>query len=184
MKLQQTHSHHDRSPHRMARSISNTWQVSRYNSVYFHQPVHFSSYVPKYILSDNGPDFKNHLMDQLLQHLGIECIFSIPYHPQSNGKSEIFHKYLKPTLKKLCEKDPANWDKYINQVLASYRVASNLPQWKHHFFGLQKRPQLTSTPAPRSHAMIPRRSRIWFTQLGSTLSSPSNCQEDSWWKPL
>ena len=23
---------------------------------------------------------------------------------------------------KLCEKDPENWDKYINQVLASYRV--------------------------------------------------------------
>ena len=26
------------------------------------------------------------------------------------GKLEVFHKYLKPTLKKLCEKDPANWD--------------------------------------------------------------------------
>ena len=29
-------------------------------------------------------------------------------------KLEVFHKYLKPTLKKLCKKDPANWDKYIN----------------------------------------------------------------------
>ena len=49
-----------------------------------------------------------------------------PYHPQSNGKLEVFHKYLKPTLKKLCEKDPSNWDKYINQVLASFRVTPNL----------------------------------------------------------
>ena len=26
----------------------------------------------------------------------------------------------------LCEKDPANWDKYLNQVLASYRITPNL----------------------------------------------------------
>ena len=52
--------------------------------------------------------------------------FPAPYHPQSNGKLEVFYKYLKPTLKKLRDKDPANWDKYINQVLASYRVTPNL----------------------------------------------------------
>ena len=28
---------------------------------------------------------------------GIERMFSAPYHPQSNGKLEVFHKYLKPT---------------------------------------------------------------------------------------
>ena len=26
---------------------------------------------------------------------------------------------------KLCEKDPANWDKYLNQVLASYRITQS-----------------------------------------------------------
>ena len=77
---------------------------------------------PRYILLDNGMEFKNHLMDQVLQQLGIECIFSTPYHPQSNGKLEVFHKYLKPTLNKLCKKEPSNCDKYINQVLASHRV--------------------------------------------------------------
>ena len=81
---------------------------------------------PRYILSDNGTEFKNSLMDQVLQQLGIDRIFSAPYHPQSNGKLEVFHKYLKPTLKKLCKKDPANWDKYLNQVLTSYRIMPNL----------------------------------------------------------
>ena len=65
-------------------------------------------------------------MDQVLQQLGIDRFFSAPYHPQSNGKLEVFHKYLKPTLNKLCEKDPTNWDKYLNQVLASYRIIPNL----------------------------------------------------------
>ena len=94
-------------------------------------PVHMC---PRYILSDNGTEFKNNLMDQVLQQLGIDRIFSAPYHPQSNGKLEVFHKYLKPTLKKLCENDPTNWDKYINQVLASYRIMPNLAMAESPFF--------------------------------------------------
>ena len=62
-------------------------------------------------------------MDQVLQQLGIDRIFSAP-----------FHKYLKPTLKKLCEKDPSNWDKYLNQILASYRVTPNLATAEMPFF--------------------------------------------------
>ena len=94
-------------------------------------PVHMC---PWYILSDNRTEFKNNLMDQVLQQLGIDRIFSAPYHPQSNGKLKVFHKYLKHTLKKLCEKDPTNWDKYLNQVLASYRITPNLAMAETPFF--------------------------------------------------
>ena len=68
-------------------------------------PVHMC---PRYILSDNGTEFKNNLMDQVLNQLCTEWIFSAPYHLQSNDKQAVFHKYLKPTMKKLCEKDPSN----------------------------------------------------------------------------
>ena len=73
-------------------------------------------------------------MDNVLQQLGIDCIFSAPYHPQGNGKLEVFCKCLKPTLKKLFEKDPDNWDKYINQVLASYHVTPHLATTETPFF--------------------------------------------------
>ena len=53
-----------------------------------------------------------------VQH-GIDCILSAQYHPQSNGKLEVFHKDLKPTLKKLYKKDQANWDIYLNFLLAT-----------------------------------------------------------------
>ena len=42
-------------------------------------PVHMC---PQCILSDNGTEFKNSLMDQVLQQLGIDRIFSAPYQPQ------------------------------------------------------------------------------------------------------
>ena len=94
---------------------------------------------PRYILSNNGTEFKNNLMDQVLKQLGIQRIFSTPYHPESNGKLEVFYKYLKPILKKLCEKDPSHWDKYINQVPASYRVTPNVATAETPFFLVYRR---------------------------------------------
>ena len=104
-------------------------------------PVHMC---PQYILLDNRMEFKNNLMDQVLHQLGIDRIFSVPYHPQSNSKLEVFHKYLKPTLKKLSEKDPTNWDKYLNQVLTRYRITPNLATVETPFFFVYGRdPNLT-----------------------------------------
>ena len=34
----------------------------------------------------------------------------------------------------LCEKDPSNWDKYLNQVLVSYRVTLKLATTETPFF--------------------------------------------------
>ena len=45
---------------------------------------------PRYILSDNGTEFKNTRIVQVLKQIGIERIFSAPYHPQNNGKLEVF----------------------------------------------------------------------------------------------
>ena len=138
-------------------------------------PVHMC---PRYILSDNGTEFKNNLMDQILKELGIERIFSAPYHLQSNRKLEVFHKYLKSTLKKLCEKDPSNWHTYINQVLASYRVTPNLATAETPFFLVWKESKFTSLPTIGTYAMILRRSRFWNAELRSPQTHISYCQED------
>ena len=45
-----------------------------------------------------------------------------------------FFQHLKPTLKKHCEREPTNWDKYLNQVLASYRITPNLVMTVSPFF--------------------------------------------------
>ena len=41
---------------------------------------------PQFILSDNGTEFKNQIFNKVTKDLGVERIFSAPYHPQSNGK--------------------------------------------------------------------------------------------------
>ena len=42
------------------------------------------------MLFDSVTEFKNNLMDQVLKQLGIERIFSAPYHPQRNRKLNFF----------------------------------------------------------------------------------------------
>ena len=95
----------------------------------YHLP---SLFIPP--LSDSGTELKNQLMDNVLQKPGIDCILSAPYHSQNNGKLEGFHRYLKPTLKKLCEKEPDNSNQYLNQVLASYYVTPYLATGETHLF--------------------------------------------------
>ena len=89
---------------------------------------------PRFILSDNDTEFKNQIFDKVTKDLGIKRIFSAPYHPQSNGKLETFHKFLKPPLKRMCAEDQDNWDDYIEQVLGTYRGVPNLTTAEAPFF--------------------------------------------------
>ena len=112
---------------------------------------------PRFILSDNGMEFKNQIFDKVTKDLGIKRIFSAPYHLQSNGKLETFHKFLKPTLKKMCAEDQDNWDDYIKQVLGTYRGVPNLTTGESpFFFGLWKRWKPTTLPTTPTTHQIPR----------------------------
>ena len=53
------------------------------------------------VLSDNGTEFKNDLFDRVAKELGVEHkVYSPPYHPQSNGRIEGFHLFLKACMAK------------------------------------------------------------------------------------
>ena len=89
---------------------------------------------PRYILSDNGRDFRNQLMDHIHPTTWHRSNLFHIIPPQSNGKLEVFHKYLKSTLRKFCENDPDNWDQHLNQVLTSYHMTPNLFTGETLFF--------------------------------------------------
>ena len=55
----------------------------------------------KKILSDNGTEFKNQLFEKIAKELGVEFkCYTAPYHPQSNGRIEGFHHFLKSCITK------------------------------------------------------------------------------------
>ena len=52
---------------------------------------------PRVLLSDNGMEFNNAMITEVFAMLQIKKIYSLAYHPESNGKVERFNGTLKHT---------------------------------------------------------------------------------------
>ena len=58
-------------------------------------------------------------------HLGVECkVYSPPFHPQSNGRIEGFHNFLKVCMSKHVFKS-LEWDQVIPFTWTAYKVLPN-----------------------------------------------------------
>ena len=76
---------------------------------------------PEILLSENDKDFTNDTLAYVFQEFNIEQHFTSPYTPRSNGKTENFNKFLKASIRKLCQVDTASWDQVTDQILFAYR---------------------------------------------------------------
>ena len=76
---------------------------------------------PEILLSDNGKEFTNDPLAYVCEEFYIEQHFISPYTPRSNGKTENFNKFLKASIKKLCQEDKEAWDQVLPQILFAYR---------------------------------------------------------------
>ena len=80
---------------------------------------------PQEILSDNGSQFTSGLMKEIFRLLSIKGVHTSPYHAQSNGVVERFHGTLKPMLKKVIQKQPKLWHRYLPALLFACRELPN-----------------------------------------------------------
>ena len=86
------------------------------------------------ILSDNGTEFKNELFTQVAKELGVEYkIYTPPYHPQSNGRIEGFHNFLKACMSKHVSAK-LEWDDVIPLACAAYNFMPNEHSKESPFF--------------------------------------------------
>ena len=77
------------------------------------------------ILSDNGTEFSNKLFEAVAKELGVEHkIYSPPYRPQSNGRIEGFHAFLKTCLAKHVSSG-VEWDEVCTLATAAYNFLPN-----------------------------------------------------------
>ena len=89
---------------------------------------------PLKILSDNGTEFKNKLMKEVSKELGVEYkIYSPPYRPQSNGRVESFHYFLKACLAKHIAPQ-LEWDDIVPLACATYNFLPNEHSRESPFF--------------------------------------------------
>ena len=83
---------------------------------------YFSIFGPtKIMLSDQGKEFMNSVVDKLLSNIGTEHTVTSPYHPQCNGMAEKLNSTLISTIRKHTDSDPLNWHKWLPYCLLAYR---------------------------------------------------------------
>ena len=86
------------------------------------------------ILTDNGTEFKNKLFKEVINKLGMEfSIHSPPYRPQSNGKIERFHRFLKTCIGKHINYG-LEWDELTPMATACYNFFQNCSARESAFF--------------------------------------------------
>ena len=93
------------------------------SEIAFHLLMYISIFgPPKVILSDQGTEFCNKIVDTMLSSIGIEHSVTSGYNPRTNGMVERFNQTLIESLRKHAEMDVENWDKWIPYVGLSYRT--------------------------------------------------------------
>ena len=86
------------------------------------------------ILMDNETEFKNKLFKEVVEKLGTEfSIHSPPYRPQSNGKIEGFHRFLKTCIGKHINHG-LEWDELTLMAMACYNFFPNCNARESAFF--------------------------------------------------
>lgn len=95
----------DISAQTIARTFFDTW-IARYGS-------------PKYITTDQGTQFESRMFQALLSLIGTQRVRTTPYHPQSNGLIERWHRVFKAAL--MCHVE-GNWVRKLSTVMLGLRA--------------------------------------------------------------
>ena len=86
------------------------------------------------VLTDNGTEFKNKLINEVCEQLGVKHkIYSPPYRPQSNGRIESFHYFLKACISKHITPQ-IEWDDVVPLACAAYNFLPNEHSKESPFF--------------------------------------------------
>jgi transposase InsO family protein len=124
------------SPTSVAAVEALNWAISRYG-------------VPARVLSDNGSCFTGRLsgnakvlFEQRLEELGIAAVHSRPYHPQTLGKLERFHRTMKEWVSDYAPTSPEE----LQDVIERFRVHYNTER-PHQALG-DKTPEERFSPTP------------------------------------
>jgi len=74
------------------------------------------------LVTDNGPALISHDFGNYLEEKGIGHIFTSPYHPQTNGKIERFHRSAKDKICVEVHDDPKQLEMEIHKFVSWYNT--------------------------------------------------------------
>ena len=74
------------------------------------------------LLSDRGTSFTSSIIEELYKILGVQQLWTMPYHPQTNGLVERLHQTIMHMIGKLGEDKKANWPSHLAEIVHIYNA--------------------------------------------------------------
>ena len=117
---------------------------------------------PARLLSDRGANFMSSVVEEMCKILGIKKLWTMPYHPQTNGMVDRSHQTIMRMIRKLGEDKTANWPSHLAEIAHTYNTThSTVTGYSPHYlvFGQRSRllvdfyfPTIGSSKAPMREA--------------------------------
>jgi hypothetical protein len=89
--------------------------------IFNHIIAHFG--VPQAIVTDQGSHFRNFMMSELTEKLGLRHKNSMPYYPQANGQVEEINKVLITMLRRMIGIHKMSWHTMLFSALWAYQTS-------------------------------------------------------------
>jgi hypothetical protein len=89
--------------------------------IFNHIIAHFG--VPQAIVIDHGSHFRNFMMSELTEKLGLRHENSMPYYPQANGQVKSINKVLVTMLRRMIGIHKTSWHTMLFSTLWAYRTS-------------------------------------------------------------
>ncbi len=80
---------------------------------------------PRVLLSDNGTEFKNQILQNICTQFNIQQTFISTHHPTSNGLVERTNRKILQVLRHLAGHFQETWEDWLSQVAASINSSVN-----------------------------------------------------------
>ena len=77
----------------------------------------------RFILTDNGMEFKNDVMGNVLNRLNTEHRFTMVYLPRGNSRLENSHALLKGSISKYIDILDIEWDKCLKLAMYAFNIS-------------------------------------------------------------
>ena len=98
---------------------------------------------PTRVLSNRGASFTSDIIEELCKILGIKQLWTMPYHPQTNGLVERLHQKIMCIIGKLGEDKKADWPSHLAEIVHAYNATqSAVTGYSPHYLMFGHRPRL------------------------------------------
>ena len=94
---------------------------------FLHSHIFSRFGTPRALITDNGTNFCNKMIEKVLHKYGMRHHTSLAYHPQTNGQAEVSNREIKSIMEKTVNNSKKDWSKKIEDALWAYRTSFKTP---------------------------------------------------------